>query len=89
MPNLAAYPTYALVGTQTVSKFHAADAALLPVRIYLVNVRLQQTGTDVLLTLNLPALAQAPAAASFNAAMFVKVRSATLCRTKIASIFVM
>ncbi|TFJ86956.1 hypothetical protein NSK_002043 [Nannochloropsis salina CCMP1776] len=72
VPNLAAYPTYALIGTQNVTKFHAADAALLPVRIYLVNVRLQQTGTDVLLTLNLPALAQAPAAASFNAAMFVK-----------------
>lgn len=73
VPHLAVYPTYGLVGTQSVSKFHSPDAPLQPVRIYLVNVRLQQFGTDLLLTLNLPPSAQAPAAINFNQALFTRV----------------
>jgi len=73
VPHLAVYPTYGLVGTQSVSKFHTPDAPLQPVRIYFVNVRLQQFGTDLLLTLNLPPSAQAPAAADFGQALFIKV----------------
>ena len=73
VPHLAVYPTYGLVGTQSVSKFHTPDAPSQNVRIYLVNVRLQQFGTDLLLTLNLPPSAQAPAAADFGQALFIKV----------------
>lgn len=71
VPHLAVYPTYGLVGTQFVCKFHTPDPH--PVRIYLVNVRLEQFGTDLLLTLNLPPSAQAPAAADFSQALFTKV----------------
>jgi hypothetical protein len=74
VPHLTVYPTYGLVGTQSVSKFHTADAPLQHVRIYLINVRLQQFGTDLLLTLNLPPSAQAPTAADFGQALFIKVR---------------
>ena len=73
VPHLAVYPTYGLVGSQSVSKFHTPDAPSQPVRIYLVNVRLEQFGTDLLLTLNLPPSAQAPAAADFSQALFTKV----------------
>lgn len=73
VPHLAAYPTYGLIGTQSISKFHTSDAAHQSVRIYLVNVRLQQTGTDLILTLNLPPSAQAPAAAEFSQALFIQV----------------
>lgn len=94
-----AYPKQGLVGVQTVAKFRSSDAPLLPVRVYLANIRcvkcfrgmgacmdgwegedvrytythntpqpptpinihrLEQVGTDLLLTLNLPPSAQGP-----------------------------
>lgn len=72
VPHLDAYPTYCLIGTQSISKFHTPSAAHQSVRIYLVNVRLQQTGTDLVLTLNLPPSAQAPAAAEFSQTLFIQ-----------------
>jgi hypothetical protein len=58
-PPISAYPKRAVIGVQSVQKFHSPDAPVDRVRVYLVNVRVAQTGTDLLLTMNVPPGAQA------------------------------
>ncbi|CBJ29147.1 conserved unknown protein [Ectocarpus siliculosus] len=53
MPKLASYTKSALAGRQTVAKFRQ-DAPPDAVRLYLVNVRLPNVGTDLLITVNVP-----------------------------------
>ncbi|CAM9751997.1 unnamed protein product [Laminaria digitata] len=53
MPALAPYAKAALAGRQTVAKFRG-DAPPEAIRLYLVNVRLPNVGTDILITVNAP-----------------------------------
>eukprot|EP00752_Nemacystus_decipiens_P003955 g3621.t1 len=53
MPNLSTYAKAALVGRQTVAKFRE-DGPPEAVRLFLVNVRLPNVGTDLLITVNVP-----------------------------------
>ncbi|CAM9359908.1 unnamed protein product [Ectocarpus fasciculatus] len=53
MPKLASYSKSALAGRQTVAKFRQ-EAPPDAVRLYLVNVRLPNVGTDLLITVNVP-----------------------------------
>eukprot|EP00903_Cladosiphon_okamuranus_P006551 g6399.t1 len=53
MPELSAYSKAALAGRQAVAKFREA-APPEAVRLYLVNVRLPNVGTDLLITVNVP-----------------------------------
>lgn len=53
MPALAPYAKAALAGRQTVAKFRGG-APPEAIRLYLVNVRLPNVGTDLLITVNVP-----------------------------------
>lgn len=63
MPKLSKFSKAALAGRQIVTKFRG-DGSPEAVRVYLVNVRLPDVDTDLLLTVNVPYPDEASAAAS-------------------------